>query len=173
MSTHLKNGDKLPLVADVECPEGITYYVEAVIKKPDRTEIGASPVDLTDEGDGHFFDDSVLMPLLDFLTVTYKVYEDALKTTLSDEYCEVTHVFTRELPDTGDQENLASIELELELETPFLDLSLESSNMELEIGKESIDLNIEKVAMVLDIGNANFEMDISPITLELNLECCS
>jgi hypothetical protein len=173
VSTHLKVGDKLPLVAHLECPEGVTLYVEAVIKKPDRTQIGVSPLDLTDEGEGLFIDDSVLMPDLDYLTVTYKVYEDALKTTLSEDFCQVTVVFNKELPDTSSQENLASIELDLDLDLPFLDLSLESSNIELDTGKPLLELNIETMPLVMDIGNSSIDFKIDQIALELNLECCS
>jgi len=168
----LKLGDKIPLVGHLECPEGSTLYVEAVIKKPDRTEIANSPIDLTDEGSGLFFDDSELMPELDYLTVTYNIYEDALKTIQSDDFCSVTEVFNREIEDTGNEESLSSIELELDLESAQIDLDLGSGNIDIDLDNGSLDLEIGSSNLDIDIDNPEIDLNIDRIALELNLECC-
>tara|TARA_R110000803_G_scaffold162194_1_gene225815 strand:+ start:22977 stop:23465 length:489 start_codon:yes stop_codon:yes gene_type:complete len=100
--SSVKVGDKIPLVAHLECPDGVTFYVEAILKRPDRSAVAGSPLDLTDEGVGIFFDNSINMPDEQFITATYIVYEDALKTTVSDKYCSTTSIFTRESSGSGE-----------------------------------------------------------------------
>ena len=94
-------GEKVPLVAQLECPEAATLYVEAIIKRPSRAVLPGSPVDLTDEGNGVFFDDSITMPDESFITVTYNVYEDAAKTQPAEDYCSTTITITRAAGGSG------------------------------------------------------------------------
>lgn len=96
MTTPVSPGQKIVLLAHLECPDATVYYVDAVLKDFNRDELAESPVDLTDEGDGIFTDDSVNMPDEPYVTATYRVFLDAAKTQLaSDDYCSVTEKFVR------------------------------------------------------------------------------
>ena len=94
MSTSVKIGEKIPLLAHLECLEGSPLYVDAVIKRPDRSSLPGSPFDLGHEGSGVYFDNSVTMPDLEYLTVTYRIFDDVGKTIPSDDYCLVTEIIT-------------------------------------------------------------------------------
>jgi len=95
-------GEKIPLVAQLECPEGTTLYVQAEVLRPNRSNITGSPKQLTDEGDGRYFDDSLTMPDEAFLTVTYKVFTNPGLTIESDDYCQVTETINRAAGGSGD-----------------------------------------------------------------------
>lgn len=95
-------GEKIPLVAHLECPEGATYYVKAEVLRPNRADITGSPKSLLNEGDGRFFDASLTMPDEPFVTVTYKVFDDALMTTESEDYCQVTETVNRAAGGSGE-----------------------------------------------------------------------
>jgi hypothetical protein len=94
VSTPVKVGEKIPLLAHLECLDGPPLYVDAVIKRPDRSSLPGSPFDLGHEGNGVYFDNSVTMPDEDYLTVTYRIFDDAGKTIPSDAYCQVTEIIT-------------------------------------------------------------------------------
>jgi len=106
MSNVVKVGEKLPLVAHLECPDASVLYVEAVIKRPDRSQLLGSPIDLGNEGSGIYFDDSISMPDESFVTVTYNIYDDAAKTIPSEDYCSVTETVNRS--DGGSGQNIVT-----------------------------------------------------------------
>ena len=96
MSFSIPALEKLPLTAHLEClPNGETLFVQAHVKKPDRSHITGSPVKLTDETEGLFFDDTLTMPDESFVTVTYKIFTNAGLTIESDDYCKVTEVISQ------------------------------------------------------------------------------
>lgn len=98
----VKVGDKIPLVAQLECYESGLYYVDAVLKKPDRTNL-LSPVDLGHEGDGVYFNGNISMPDEDYLTVTYRIFDDVGKTTVSEDFCQITEVITKAVEQVQDE----------------------------------------------------------------------
>lgn len=97
----VRAGEKIPLVRHLECPDSEPVFVGATLKRPDRTLLVAFEVNLSDEGSGVFFDESVDMPDERYITATYRVYEDAGKTIESKRYCSVTAIFTRDNSDAG------------------------------------------------------------------------
>jgi hypothetical protein len=86
MSTSLKLSTLIPLSLQLVCHEGVTFYVQAVLKDNLGVQYG-SAINLTDFGDGLFFDGSVAMPNKNALNVQYTVFTDSGYTAESDEYC--------------------------------------------------------------------------------------
>jgi len=95
MSQVVEPGKKIPLVAQIECPPATPLYVRAEVLKDDRTPYTGSPVNLTNEGNGRFFNASLTMLDIPFTTATFRVYTDPTYTTESDDYCPVTEVYNR------------------------------------------------------------------------------
>lgn len=93
MSIEVKIGDKIPLMAHLECYESGPVYVDAILKDAARVQIG-SAVDLGHEGDGIFFDNSVTMPEEDYVTATYRIWQDAGKTIPHPDFCSSSEIFT-------------------------------------------------------------------------------
>lgn len=92
MGQNIAQGNKVPLVAQLECAPGApTFYVEAELLKDDRTPL--TTVQLTEEADGRFSNTSVVMPDLPFITATFVVYENAGLTIESEDYCRVTETY--------------------------------------------------------------------------------
>lgn len=96
MSFSIPANENLPLTAHLEClPSGDTLFVQAHVKRPNRSHITGSPVQLTDEGDGLFFNDTLTMPDEAFVTVTYKIFTNSGLSIESDDYCNVTEVISQ------------------------------------------------------------------------------
>lgn len=102
MGLKLNPGDPLPFEVNLECFEGDTFFVDVIVLDPDRDQILGSPIDLTDEGGGNFFDDSQTYPDLDFISITGRVFEDAAKTIPADDFCEKTVHVHRSLEKSTD-----------------------------------------------------------------------
>lgn len=84
MST-LGAGKKIPLALQIQDISDGPYFVKCRLIKPDNSELGVSPVTLTDLGNGLFTNYSVTMPNEQFILAQYIVYEDAGFTTQSEE----------------------------------------------------------------------------------------
>jgi len=107
---NIEPGQDIPLVAHLECPDGETYFVQAEVLRPDRSNITGSPIQLTDEGDGRFFNDTLSMPDESFITVTYRVFLDAgLTEEALDEYCPKTVVIGREAGSTSGEPIIVTV----------------------------------------------------------------
>jgi len=91
MSVDVREDDKIPL--SIQLFDGATNkYVKVILRDPDGVEITGSPVALSHIGEGHYTNDTIVMPLLDYITATYKVFNDSGFTDPS-----ITHSDSEEL----------------------------------------------------------------------------
>jgi len=102
-------GDPIPF--SVQLFDGdATKFVQALVKDESGTPLGFSPVTLLNVGDGRYEDNSQDFPAGEnFVSVTYKIYSDALFTTPSPDHSDATDVFFLELPNTEILECLEQI----------------------------------------------------------------
>ncbi len=91
--SHVAQGKEFGIVGQLECPEGATLYVQAIVK--DDQEITLATIGLTDQGGGRFTGDST-MPDRPWIQAILTVYEDAAFTIPSEDFCSITQVFHRD-----------------------------------------------------------------------------
>lgn len=92
--------------------DGVTgKYVRAILKDSEGNVLAASPVDMTDVGDGTYVDKSVPFPDVDAVLAAYKVYNDAGYTELSADHDDGIDIFIRDLfsPETRKDEIIGKI----------------------------------------------------------------
>ncbi len=95
--TKIALTDPIPLQIQLECHENATFFVRANIKNS-LGAIVASDIELTDFGEGLFFDNSQSMSFGTIIIAQYFVFTDALFTNLSTEYCgPFNDIFTLEI----------------------------------------------------------------------------
>jgi len=91
----VKIGD--PIQLNLQLEDGATdKYPQAILRNQIGTILAGSPVDLTHTGDGLYQNDSISMPNTQEVTATYKVYEDAPHTVLSQFYTIELDVFGKD-----------------------------------------------------------------------------
>jgi hypothetical protein len=91
----VKVGD--PIQLNLQLEDGNeTKYPRAILRNQFGTLLPESPVDLTHSGDGLYQNDSVFMPDTQEVTATFKVYDDSLRTVLSNTYTIELDVFCRD-----------------------------------------------------------------------------
>lgn len=94
---QVKQGDQIPL--SVQLFDGDTAkYVRATVRGSNGTPLAGSPVDLTHVGNGLYTDDSLVMPLDNFVTASYRVYTDAGYTIPSDLHSDTEDIFNLMVP---------------------------------------------------------------------------
>lgn len=97
MSIQVKEGDNIPL--SLQLYDGATNkYVRAIIKDPTDVQLAGSPASLSHIGEGMYKNSALVMPLKDYLTVTYKVFQDALFTIPDTNYSETDELVTLLVP---------------------------------------------------------------------------
>lgn len=94
----VRGGDPIPLSCQLF--DGATNkYIQATVLDPDGIAITGSPVTLTHQGGGKYTDDSLTMPTdKDFVDATFKVYDDAALTVLSDQHSDSTEIYQLAVP---------------------------------------------------------------------------
>ena len=98
MGCDVKVGNKVPLSAQVECPDGTSIFIRAFIY--DGSNNLLTTRDMIDRGEGRFENFSYTMPNLDIITVQYLSYDDSSYTNRLEEPCPGTDIFKR-LEETG------------------------------------------------------------------------
>jgi len=94
----VKVGNKVPLSAQVECPDGTPVFLRAFIY--DESNNLLTTRDMIDRGEGSFENYSYTMPNLDIIRVQFLAYDDSSYTTRLEEPCPGTDVF-KKLEETG------------------------------------------------------------------------
>ena len=160
MSTRLKLGEIVPLVAQLECPDSGPYYVRASIKNGAGTVIATR--DLVDQGSGEFTDNTYGMPNENFITAQYFVYNDALFTDLSGDFCFNVDAFPLDRSS-------------LNVDAPDIDVTLDQTDqllIDLDLGEVDVILDQSSdVDVVLD-QDQNLLVDFQTNNLEIELEVC-
>lgn len=91
----VKAGD--PIQLNLQLEDGATNkFPQAILRNQSGTLLPVSPVSLTHTGDGLYQNDSIIMPNTQEVTATYKVYDDAPRTLLSQIYSIELDVFTKD-----------------------------------------------------------------------------
>jgi hypothetical protein len=91
-----KVGDPIQLNAVLEDGD-VSKFPQAILKDADGTPLGASPVDLTHSGNGHYENDAILMPATQQVHATYIIYDDAAHTVESYTHLRGEDVFVRNI----------------------------------------------------------------------------
>lgn len=74
-------------------------YVLATVKDSDNNHLPGSPVTLPHIELGRYETDIFVMPITDYVTATYQVFDDALMIIPSSSYTDGTDVFALDVPD--------------------------------------------------------------------------
>jgi len=91
-------------------------YVRCTLTDDQRVSLPASPVDLTHNVNGLYDDFNIEMPTdTNFVTATYRVYNDALYTVPSAVHSDAIDTFTLVLPAQEILDILASIQADIDL----------------------------------------------------------
>lgn len=90
---NIKVGSTVPLEAQLQCLESEVVYVRAFIFNPSGTQIATR--DMTNGGEGRFYDYSYSMPNLAFVSVQYRPYNDPGYSVPSDTFCNDTETFVK------------------------------------------------------------------------------
>lgn len=98
MGCDVKVGNKVPLSAQVECPDATPVFLRAFIY--DESNNLLTTRDMIDRGEGSFENYSYTMPNLDIIRVQFLAYDDSSYTNRLDEPCPGTDVF-KKLEETG------------------------------------------------------------------------
>lgn len=103
----LRVGQTVPIA--LQLFDGATNkYVKATVTKADGTAISGSPFSVPHETGGLYKLNSQVMPSTEFLTVQYKVYDDAGFTTPSTDHGDALDVFSK-AEDFADQSQLSGL----------------------------------------------------------------
>lgn len=98
MGVPVKKDDKIPLSLQLST-EVTTAFVEANLFDDTKTELGASPVTLTHDADGHYINSAVDFPLSSLVFVIYRVWTDGTKTARHPLHCDtIEDIFPRDIP---------------------------------------------------------------------------
>lgn len=81
-STPVKLAQPVPLRWKLVCPDSLTYYVRATIRKPDGTLLTTK--DLTEIANDEHVNNDFMMPNDNYIRATYKAYTDAGYTNEAD-----------------------------------------------------------------------------------------
>lgn len=91
----VKVGD--PIQLNLQLEDGATNkFPQAILRNQSGVLLSGSPVSLTHVGDGLYQNDSIAMPNTQEVTATYKVYDDAGHTVLSQFYSIELDVFGKD-----------------------------------------------------------------------------
>ena len=122
MSVLLKVGQKIPLKVDLESKR-TDLFVRAIIRDDTGSPIVGSPAAVPHLSEGTYFDDSVSMPDVPNILITYDIFDDAGFTLLNDENLVAEDRFHRDTIE-GKLDNLinqgiatGSLEAIVEIET--------------------------------------------------------
>lgn len=160
MSTRLKLGEIVPLVAQLECPDSGPYYVRATIK--DSSGVVIATRDLVDQGSGEFSNETYGMPNEPFITAQYFVYNDALFTDINETFCQNVDVF----PLDRSALNVDAPDIEVELD------QTDEIVIDLELGEVDVILEeSSEIDVVLD-QDQDLLVDFQTSDLEIELEVC-
>lgn len=98
MGCDVKVGNKVPISAQVECPDGTPVFIRAFIYDDSNNLL--STRDMIDRGDGNYENYSYTMPNLDIIRIKFLSYDDSSYTNRLEEPCPGMDVFKR-LEETG------------------------------------------------------------------------
>lgn len=171
MSTYIEVGENVPIWAQlVDGEESLPKYVRAEIYNPAGTLLGTR--DLVHIDCGYFENKSFIMPLIDYVRVQIKVYDDPAYSVLSERYS-----FAQDFFYNADQigggggsgvdddctEILFEFEDQDEIALEFEDLA--EISLELSDNSQEIDFDVESE------GNVELLFEDSDSEIEILFEC--
>lgn len=105
-------GDTVPLAFQLLDGDN-SKFCRAIVKDPAGVSLAQSPVTLVARGNGNYSANTLSMPNLPYLEVTYESFDDALFTDPDNDHLLGGDTFPLEIPDTVIVDSLISIENKL------------------------------------------------------------